>query len=114
MRTPRLASAGSAFTAATLAVALGYGMYAGTADAQSPAPAAPPAPQAQPAPPPEASPPRARTDRDVRVHAPHTDVAVDKERGRVHVRAPYTDVKVDPDRGRVRVRAPYVNLDIRW
>ena len=50
----------------------------------------------------------------VRVDAPHTAVAVNKESGRVAVRAPYADVKVDPDKGRVRVRAPYVDLDIRW
>jgi hypothetical protein len=54
------------------------------------------------------------TGRNVRVQAPHADVNVDKERGKVQVRAPYTDVHVDPDRGQVRVRAPYVNLDIRW
>lgn len=54
------------------------------------------------------------TGRDVRVQAPHTDVSVDKERGRVQVTAPHTNVHVDPDKGQVRVRAPYVNLDIRW
>jgi hypothetical protein len=32
----------------------------------------------------------------------------------VRVTAPHTDVRVDPDKGRVQVRAPYVNLDIRW
>jgi hypothetical protein len=55
-----------------------------------------------------------RTDRDLHVSAPDTDVDVDGERGKVRVRAPYTKVDVDPDQGRVRVRAPYVNLDIRW
>ena len=55
-----------------------------------------------------------RTDRDVRVRGPNTDVDVDKDNGKVRVRAPYTKVDVDPDRGQVRVRAPYVNLDIRW
>jgi hypothetical protein len=55
-----------------------------------------------------------RTDRDVRVRAPNTDVDVDKDSGKVRVRAPYTKVDVDQDGGQVRVRAPYVNLDIRW
>lgn len=50
----------------------------------------------------------------VRVEAPHTEVDVDTERGKVSVRAPYTDVRIDPDKGEVRVRAPYVDLDIRW
>ena len=53
-------------------------------------------------------------DGGVRVEAPGTAVAVDKERGKVSVHAPHTDVRVDPDKGRVQVRAPYVNLDIRW
>jgi hypothetical protein len=83
------------------------------------APAAPPARKDSAAPdkPAAAAPaPEARTGtgRDVRVRAPHTEVDVDKERGKVRVRAPYTSVNVDPDRGQVRVRAPYVNLDIRW
>ena len=55
-----------------------------------------------------------RTDRDVHVRAPNTDVDVDGDNGKVRVRAPYTKVDVNPDRGQVRVRAPYVNLDIRW
>lgn len=54
------------------------------------------------------------TGRNVRVAAPHTNVNVDKDSGKVRVKAPHTDVHVDPDAGRVRVRAPYVNLDIRW
>jgi hypothetical protein len=50
----------------------------------------------------------------VRVEAPHTQVNVDKERGKVSVKAPHTDVRVDPEKRRVQVRAPYVDLDIRW
>jgi hypothetical protein len=58
--------------------------------------------------------PADQADSSVRVDAPGTRVAVDKDSGKVSVKAPHTDVRVDPDKGRVQVRAPYVNLDIRW
>ena len=58
--------------------------------------------------------PADKADRSVRLDAPGTRVAVDKDSGKVSVKAPHTDVRVDPDKGRVQVRAPYVNLDIRW
>jgi hypothetical protein len=52
--------------------------------------------------------------RGVSLIAPHADIKVDKEQGKVSVRAPASSVDVDVDGGQVRVRAPYVNLDVRW
>jgi hypothetical protein len=106
MPLPRMRLLTLGLTAAGL-VATGW-LYA----AEPPAAAA--KPDAVPAPGVDQAKPAGDDDRNVRVGAPGTSVAVDKDSGKVSVTAPHTDVRVDPDKGRVQVRAPYVNLEIRW